>query len=236
MKFAIVNTKTLGYRQTHLSPKKMNKMNALELFSLLPTCVKYKITSNLSMKKCLCCWVTKSCNYANEQYCSECDMMLDIRLYGSKVLPWGGWANPMPNNWIQQKEFVDKHIGFMFHHRYRIQEDNEVFNHYTDEPLKPTEIGKEIISHSYYISYIKIVKVLKKTIHYKLYSFDTDKNTTKEDVVKWLKNIHEISKQLPIRKACCCYGINTNDHVNCGIMVSDDLPFNFIYKDKIMCI
>ena len=179
MKFAIVNTNTLGYRQTHLTPKKMNKMNALELFSLLPTCIVNKITSNLSIKKCLWCNITKSCKYATENYCSECEMRLDIYFYGSKALGWGGWARPQPNTWIQQKEFVDKHIGFIIHHRYHIQEGNDVFYHYTDEPLKTTEIGIEILSHSLCFSYIKIVKVNKKSIHFKMFSFNTDKNTTK---------------------------------------------------------
>ena len=137
MKFAIVNTKTLGYRQTQLSPKKMNKMNALELFSLLPTCIVKKITSNLSITCChYYCKVTKICATDCDNKCSQCKLMYTICLKEANApvaTLQDSWT------WQQQKKYMKKKIGFMKHHRYVTHDGNLPGLAYSNVPIVPVD-------------------------------------------------------------------------------------------------
>jgi len=223
MKFAIVNTKTLGYRQTKLSPKKMNKMNALELFSLLPSCIINKITSNLSIGCCNYCKVTEICATDGDNRCSECKLMHTICLCeAEKPKKFHGYY---PWTWQQQKKYMEKKIGFMKHHRYVTHDGNYPGLAYSNVPIVPVdptqkttltggdgtkyEICMKYTHHTICYSYIKIVKVLKTTIHYKMNTFYASKYTPKENIIKWLKDIERLQHELKIRKARVHYGWDT---------------------------
>ncbi len=199
MKFVVLNNASLGYRQTHLSPKKMNKLNAIDLFGLLPDDIKLKIIEHHEdCREIECeCWSCHSCkfkipNWAFKQIsnsfgpppvCPVCCMK--YKIMGEFCSADDDYAR---ENWRNMKEEMNEGVGgFIIKHRYDSFCDVDKY-YYTQSPLRNPRTYHT--NHKIIVIYLNIIKVNKKTIKYVSAEKMLTGNETISDMKEWFMDCH----------------------------------------------
>ena len=198
MKFVVVNNASLGYRQTHLSPKKMNNLDAVDLFSLLPVDIKLKIIDN--HEECreieMECWNCNACKFKipngilkeiNKGFgpppvCPAC--CLKYKIMGEFCGADDDYAR---ENWRNMKEEMNEGVGgFIIKHRYNSSFCDKYY--YTQSPL--INPGDYHTNHKIIVIYLNIIKVNKKSIKYVSAEKMLTGYETISDMKDWFNHCH----------------------------------------------
>ena len=201
MKFVVLSNASLGYRQTHLSPKKMNKKTPLLLFSLLPADIKIKIVKQheeLMREVETECPYCKACKFNVPNYllkktqhygympysCLPCSKKFEImrEFCNSRSDEGrGSWRN-------MKAALNESGGGFIIKHRYCMPYGRggrgEHDYYYSQSPLNINNCNT-YKNHKVVIIYINFIKVNRKTIKYVSEKKILIGNETMNDMKEW---------------------------------------------------